>query len=124
MIKLIQPSLIKSQTKIFSKVTIAGLLLFMLSSQIIHAENYDKKEMAIIQQNGRVKIMGKVVDVNGEPLVGVSIVDKSDAKDGSITNAEGVFTINVNKGAILKISYIGYATQMFKAVNGMRVVLQ
>ena len=59
------------------------------------------------------QIKGKVVDEQGEALIGVNVsVDGTDA--GTITNIDGEFSIQAAKNATLKISYIGYASQNVK----------
>ncbi|MDE1193118.1 MAG: SusC/RagA family TonB-linked outer membrane protein [Arachidicoccus sp.] len=55
-------------------------------------------------------VKGKVTDSSGKPLGGVSIQVKGKLK-GTITNHDGAFEINVDKGEILKFSYVGYITQ-------------
>lgn len=56
-------------------------------------------------------IKGKVVDENGEPLIGVNIaVDGS--YTGTITDIDGNFSINVPTTSKIIVSYIGYATQL------------
>lgn len=56
------------------------------------------------------KITGTVTDTKGEPLVGVSILSKSINK-GTISDANGGFSLEVTSGSILVVSYIGYLTQ-------------
>jgi len=55
-------------------------------------------------------ITGRVTDNNNVPLAGVSIKVKSSGK-GASTNANGVFTVDANKGDVLEISSIGYDTK-------------
>ena len=50
---------------------------------------------------------GKVVDMNGEPIIGVSVVLKGAGK-GTITDLEGRFSMSVDKEAIIEFSFIGY----------------
>ena len=69
-------------------------------------------------------MMGTVIDENGEPIIGATVTDKSNAKNAVITDYDGHFTMNVNVGQILVISYIGYNTQELVAKNGMVVKLQ
>lgn len=58
-------------------------------------------------------ITGKVVDSNGEPIIGVSIV--AGQGKGTVTNFEGQFTLaDVTPKTVLTISYIGYQTQSIK----------
>ena len=75
--------------------------------------------MAIAQQ----KITGTVLEDNGEPCIGATVMIQG-SKQGTKTDLDGHFTINVPEGKKLEISYIGMATQVVKPKNGMKVVLQ
>lgn len=55
-------------------------------------------------------ITGKVLDETGLPLPGVSIKIKG-ASTGTVTNANGIFSISVPDDAVLVISYLGYTSQ-------------
>jgi iron complex outermembrane receptor protein len=55
-------------------------------------------------------IEGQVKDVNGEAVIGASIVEKGTTK-GTATDFDGNFRLTVAENAVLVISYIGYATQ-------------
>ena len=69
---------------------------------------------ASVQQDGR-KVTGKVLDENGEPVIGASI-KVTGTTTGTITDFDGNFTLNnVPKGAKIEISYIGYLTQTVEA---------
>lgn len=61
-----------------------------------------------------------VDDATGEPLMGVSVV-KPGTNIGAITNMDGEFSINVPAGTVLRVSYMGYATQNVKARQGLTV---
>lgn len=65
---------------------------------------------------------GTVVDNLGEPVIGASVVLKG-SSNGTITDVDGKFTVNVEKDAELEVSFVGYATQRAKASQGMRIVL-
>ena len=69
-------------------------------------------------------IKGTVIDENGEAVIGATVSDKNDAKNATITDFDGNFTVNVKAGQIIVISYIGYETQEVAAKNGMTVKLQ
>ncbi|MCF8347104.1 MAG: SusC/RagA family TonB-linked outer membrane protein [Bacteroidales bacterium] len=56
-------------------------------------------------------ISGTVVDTDGNPLIGVTIVNKRNPSEGVITDINGKFTINVSKGDVLVFSYVGMKTQ-------------
>ena len=54
-------------------------------------------------------ISGKIVDATGEAIIGASIIVKG-TTNGTITDFDGNFTLNVPEDAVLVISYIGYNT--------------
>ena len=64
-------------------------------------------------------------DAKGEPLIGVSILEVG-TTNGTITDIDGNFTLSVNEGATLEISYIGYVSQEVSAKNqnGAKIVLK
>lgn len=63
-----------------------------------------------------IKIRGKVIDDLGEPLPGATIVIKGTPK-GVTTDVDGSFTIEVEIGTELEISYIGMETQVVTVKN-------
>ena len=62
---------------------------------------------SMLQQQVRT-ITGRVSDKAGEPIIGVTIVDKNNAGNGTITDSDGNFTIKVGGKSTLLFSYIGY----------------
>ena len=68
----------------------------------------DVANLEIVQQSKRIK--GTVVDVNGETVIGANVVQKG-TSNGTITDMDGNFELNVPTGAVLSISFIGYRTQ-------------
>ena len=69
-------------------------------------------------------IVGNVVDASGEPVIGATVLEKANPKNGVITNIDGQFTLRVNAGATLVVSYIGYVTQEVAARSGMTITLK
>lgn len=70
-------------------------------------------------------VSGVIVDTNGEPVIGASVLVKG-TTNGTITDMDGKFTINdVPENSTLDISYIGYKTMTLKATdkNLSRLVL-
>ena len=59
----------------------------------------------VAQQTKSIK--GTVVDALGEPLIGANVIVKN-TTNGTITDMDGKFTLNIPKNATLVISYIGY----------------
>ena len=60
------------------------------------------------------KVSGTVKDVNGEPIIGATIMEEG-TTNGTITDFDGNFVLEVADGAELDISYIGYQTQKLQA---------
>lgn len=54
-------------------------------------------------------VTGTVTDATG-PVIGASVIEKGNTTNGTITDLDGKFTLNVAPGATLVISYIGYKT--------------
>lgn len=63
------------------------------------------------------KVTGRVVDANGEPVIGATIKEQGTA-NGTITDFDGNFTLDVADNAMLEVSYIGYKSQELQAVAG------
>lgn len=64
------------------------------------------------------KVSGSVIDAKtGEALIGVSILEEG-TTNGIITDLDGNFTIAVQEGAKLQLSYVGYQTQTVKTKKG------
>lgn len=57
-----------------------------------------------------ISVKGVVKDAQGDPIIGVSVVEKGTA-NGIVTNLEGQYTLNVSSKAKLDFSYLGYITQ-------------
>jgi TonB-linked SusC/RagA family outer membrane protein len=57
------------------------------------------------------RVSGTVIDAAGASFAGVNIVEKGVVSSGTITDANGNFTLNVQSGATLVVSFIGYVTQ-------------
>ena len=70
----------------------------------------------------QTEVSGTVVDIHGETIIGATVMEKG-TTNGTITDFDGNFTIKVNEGTILVISYIGYQTLEVPAKQGMKVTL-
>ena len=73
-----------------------------------------------------VEVCGRVVDANGEPIIGASVME-ADTGNGVITDLDGNFVLRLSAaGASISISYVGYVSQTVKATpdKPLHVVLQ
>ena len=69
-------------------------------------------------------LKGSVIDENGEPVIGATIVEKANTSNATITDFDGNFVMKVNPGQTLTVSYIGYQTQEIAAKDGMTIKMQ
>src|SRR5690554_3143355 len=79
------------------KRLILSVLSLMVAVPLLFAQNI-------------VQVSGKVVDIQNEPMIGVSVLEKG-TTNGTITDIDGNYQISVRQGATLVFSYIGYITQ-------------
>lgn len=68
------------------------------------------------QQQHNFIVSGMVTDENGEPVIGANVVEKG-TTNGVVTDVNGEYTLNVRKGAVLLISYVGYISKEVTIVN-------
>ena len=76
-------------------------------------------ESIVQQQDGRT-VKGHVVDETGEPMIGVTVMPKS-GKGGTITDLDGNFTIKVNQGETLQLTYTGYKAKTVSVDSGAQL---
>lgn len=69
-----------------------------------------------------ITVNGVVKDKTGEAVIGANIVVKG-TTNGTITDFDGNFTLQANKGDIIVFSFIGYKSQELPATEQMSVVL-
>ena len=74
----------------------------------------DKEVMAVpvVTQSDK-KITGTVLDATGMPVIGANVMVKG-TTNGTITDMDGKFSLDVEEGATLVVSYIGFANQEIK----------
>lgn len=95
-------------------------ILICLGTQLTLANsntNFSKVELG---DEIQATITGTVIDSDGNPLPGASIVERG-TTNGTQTDFDGNYTINVASGATLLFSYIGYSSQEI-AIGGESVI--
>ena len=70
-----------------------------------------------------ITVNGIVKDKTGEAVIGANVLVKG-TTNGTITDFDGIFTLNANKGDIIVFSFIGYKSQELPVAEQMNVVLQ
>jgi TonB-linked SusC/RagA family outer membrane protein len=56
------------------------------------------------------RVTGTVIDISGEPVIGANVVERG-TTNGMMTDVDGNFSLNVQNGAVLQVSFIGYLAQ-------------
>lgn len=77
------------------------------------------------QQPQKKNIAGTVLDENGDPVIGANIVEKG-TTNGTATDVDGRFSLQVAESAVIHISYLGYVATDVSTLgkNSFNVVLQ
>lgn len=105
----------------FRKTVFAGMATLFLSTGVTLAnpvsagEEVMEKYAVALSQQKKVTITGIVKDALG-PVVGANVVEKG-TTNGTVTDMEGHFSLQVSSNAVLVVSYIGYIDQAIP-VNG------
>jgi tonB-linked outer membrane protein, susC/ragA family len=89
--------------------------LFIAGQPLTVRATGNEQSVQTVQQ--QIKVSGTVSDAMG-PVIGVSVVEKGNTSNGTITDVNGNFSLSVPSGATLLISYIGYKAQEVQAVAG------
>lgn len=89
------------------RAMLSRFLIALLGIQLIFALN--------VYGQQTVTVNGTVTDAQGQPLPGATVVEEG-TTNGTVTNNDGVFTINVPENATLVFSFVGMSTQRV-AVN-------
>ena len=112
----------KHRHAIFKSRLGLALCFLLAGGAIIPQSSVLKAETSVTQQSR--KITGTITDAKGEPLLGVNVVVKG-TTNGTITDLDGKYVLEVEPNAILVISYIGYVTQQTPASgNVMNITLK
>ena len=120
----------KNESKLLSLQWIAKTSAFCLllsafsvnAAMAVPASVGTVDEVMGVQQDK--KVTGTVVDEAGIPVIGANVIQKG-TTNGVITDLDGNFSLEIPNGAVIEISYIGYATQEITASGqtGLQVKL-
>lgn len=70
-----------------------------------------------VSAQSKVDVTGVVTDDLGEAVMGASVVEKG-TQNGAITDMDGRYSLKVNKGATIVVSFVAYQNQEVKVGNG------
>ncbi|MDR2773653.1 MAG: TonB-dependent receptor [Tannerella sp.] len=97
-------------------LTTTDLTFNITNRQIALIPSQQEQEDDLQRENAKKRITGIVVDDKGEPVAGANIVEKG-GTNGTVTEANGKFSLDVADNTVLQVSYIGYITQEIAVVN-------
>ena len=103
---------------------LAAMLCFFAPA-VLQAEGHEALvKSAAVQQQDTKTVTGTVLDAAGEPVVGATIVERG-TSNGTVTDVNGKFSIQLSSGSWLTVSYVGYTSQDVKPVgSSVSVTLQ
>ena len=105
--KLLKSKILRDASRIKS-LPICIFMFFSLFTPFVYSQS-------------RKQITGSVQDVQGNPLIGVSILETG-TSNGTITDMNGTYSLNISStNATLRFSYIGYEEQLIK-IQGRNVI--
>ena len=74
--------------------------------------------------NAQVTASGTVYDENNEEVIGATVIQKGKPANGTSTDIEGKFTLNVPSGAHIIVTYMGYEPYEVAAGSGLKITLK
>ncbi len=115
----------KINCRSYFKYTKCMILRVMMLLVLFNSQTYAKNKVdEAIQNNSqqeKITVTGQVLDENGTPLLGASVLEKG-TNNGAVTDFDGNFSLTVsNDMAIIVISYMGYKNLEISADNNTKV---
>jgi len=111
----------KLQIQKFRLFGVLAALIMLLDISPVRAGAFAKANPAQTEVSQEKKVTGKVTDEKGETMPGVNVVVKG-TTIGAVTNADGVYSINVSKeNASLTFSFVGYISKDVRIGNQSKI---
>lgn len=86
-------------------------ITYRIDENVVYLTRKKETDKQAPQQPKKKKtVTGRIVDANGEPLIGVSVMEKG-TTNGAITDMDGNYTLTVGDNSVLQYSYVGYKNQ-------------
>ncbi len=106
-----------NKTHSFPKVILAMGMMMSLGAGTVYAVPLPSKAQEMLQVSENTQVYGTVVDENGDPVIGASVLVVG-MQFGTSTDINGKFVLkDVKNGATLQISYVGYETITVKITS-------
>lgn len=88
--------------------TIQGKSIIVTGRRAKASESPQRTER---RETGTRTIRGRVTDENGEPVIGASVRDAQNPSNGTVTDVDGNYQINLTNSSNIIVSYIGFDSQ-------------
>ena len=97
-----------SINEVLEKALAGKDISYRIDENVVYLSKRESESSSVKQEGKKTKqVSGRIVDANGEPLIGVSVLEKG-TTNGTITDFDGNYTLTVPENATLQFSYIGY----------------
>ncbi|TDW47951.1 iron complex outermembrane receptor protein [Flavobacterium sp. 270] len=83
---------------------------YNINGKLVLIQKTAVKAVTKIEAADKVKVKGKILDENGVPVPGASILEAT-TKNAAVSNFDGEFEIMVEEGRTLEVTYLGYKTK-------------
>lgn len=116
----------KSVTEILDELFLGKKVQYVVDgNNIVLFIDGKKAELKGINQQKIKIVKGTVKDNTGEVVIGANVIDLSVPSNGTITDIDGNFTLQVSDDTRLQISYIGYSSKEIsvKGVTDLQIIL-
>jgi len=108
----------KAVSEVLNSMLIENELNYSMEGNniIINTNNSENNIVSTVIKQQKKQISGIVLDNAGIPVIGANIVETG-TTNGTVTDIDGLFTLNVEENAVIRISYIGYLDQQINTSN-------
>lgn len=107
----VKKPLLPLMTKQLALSLLMGGGMMLCTTNATAADELARSVYNVAQTPQNQQVTGRVLDAAGEPLIGVSIVEKGNKSNGTVTDIDGNFSLRVSKSQTVVVSYVGYKTQ-------------
>src|SRR5690554_843960 len=97
-------------------LTISILMFVCVFYTLAENNTNEKFGINIAEQQQRKQITGTILDEENIPIIGANIIEAG-TSNGTVTDIEGKFSLNIQENAVIHISYMGYIGQNINTVN-------
>lgn len=109
-----QLSFISIRCRVYAK---AIMLVAFASVATLATAKSVATESTSVQTVAQTKftLQGVVKDAYGDPIVGATVTEKGNPKNGTITDIDGHYTLSIPRGKMVEVTYVGFKSQSFTA---------